>query len=53
MITYIKELYLICTLSGLVTFGMALYSHLSIRFGFKLVLIQYILSKKASTYEDL
>lgn len=43
MVTYSKELYLVCTLSGLLTFGMALYSTLSIKFGFKLVLFQFAL----------
>jgi hypothetical protein len=41
IIVWTKELYLVCTLSGLVTFGMALYSTLSIKFGFKLVLFQF------------
>lgn len=38
ILTYTKELYLVCTLSGLLTFGMALYSTLSLKFGYKLVL---------------
>lgn len=42
-ITYVKELYLVCTVSGLVTFGMALYSTLSIKFGFKLIIFQFAL----------
>ena len=37
-ITYVKELYVVCTISGILTFGMAMYSELSINFCFKLVL---------------
>lgn len=44
-VTYVKELYLVCTVSGLLTFGMALYSTLSIRFGLRLILLQFGASK--------
>ncbi len=36
---FTKELFLICTISGLLTFGMAFYSGLGIRFGYRLMLV--------------
>lgn len=42
-ISYIKELYYCCTISGVITFGMALYSTLSLKFSYKLVIVQFVL----------
>lgn len=42
-VSFLKELYVVCVMSGLLTFGMALYSTLPIKFGYKLVLIQFSL----------
>lgn len=39
---FTKELYLICTISGLLTFGMAFYSGLSFNFGYKLMWVQFV-----------
>jgi len=44
-VPFVRELYLVCTLSGLLTFGMALYSALSLRFSFKMVIFQFIFGK--------
>lgn len=44
-VTYVKELYLVCTISGLITFGFALYSTLSIKFGYKLIVFQFVFGK--------
>lgn len=44
-VLYVKELYLICTISGLFTFGCALYNKLTINLGLKLVIIAFFIGK--------
>ena len=40
---FIQRLHLICTLSGLVTFGAALYADMPLKGGYKMVLFLYII----------
>jgi hypothetical protein len=46
-LSYLPTLNIICTASGIMTFGIALYSGLPLRFGYRLVALQFILSKLA------
>lgn len=39
----IQKLYVICTVSGIFTFGMAVYMRLPLKFGYKLIVFQYLL----------
>jgi hypothetical protein len=41
-----KPLYRVCISAGVLTFGCALFSTLSLRFGYKLAIYQFFLSKK-------
>lgn len=40
---FIQKLYTICTIAGLLTFSAAIYMGLSLRFGFRLILLQYVI----------
>jgi hypothetical protein len=40
-----KPLYRVCISGGILTFGFALYAALSLRFGYKLAIYQFSLSK--------
>jgi hypothetical protein len=45
---YVEELQKVCTISGAFTFGIALYGTLSLKFAYKLISIQFVLSKFVS-----